>query len=122
MSKIVVVDDDENILEVYKDEIRIFFDSIDDFYFSSSTEALSFIKENQDVKLVITDGRMPELDGFELSKLVREINKDIKIIMVSGHFDFKESEEEIKQTLDDFIEKPVDFDEFQKLIKKNLDN
>tara|TARA_B100001971_G_C18268046_1_gene596751 strand:+ start:200749 stop:201111 length:363 start_codon:yes stop_codon:yes gene_type:complete len=119
MSKFIFVDDDPNILEVYKDEIEIGIGDIDAHFFESALDAKEFIEDNDDIKLIVTDGKMPELDGYELGKLAKEKDPNIKVIMISGHFNLEDTEKEGTKVLDHFLEKPIDFDDFIQLLKSN---
>lgn len=71
-------------------------------------EALGLIKGKKP-DLVITDIRMPVLDGLGLIRTVRESgNQDTKFIIISGYGDFKYAQQAIKFGVQDFILKPID--------------
>jgi len=74
-------------------------------------EALGLIAETEP-DLIITDIRMPVLDGLELIRTVRAGgNRDAKFIIISGYGDFKYAQQAIKFGVKDFILKPVDEEE-----------
>lgn len=71
-------------------------------------EALGIIADTKP-DLVITDIRMPVLDGLGLIRSVRESgNQDTKFIIISGYGDFKYAQQAIKFGVKDFILKPID--------------
>ncbi|MCC3375348.1 response regulator transcription factor [Cohnella sp. REN36] len=74
-------------------------------------EALQIIADTAP-ELVITDIRMPVLDGMELIRTVRERgNRETKFIIISGYGDFKYAQQAIKFDVKDFILKPIDEEE-----------
>lgn len=61
--------------------------------------------------LVISDIMMPGTDGFEFAESVRRLNKDIPILFVTARDDFLAKQLGFNAGIDDFMVKPVDFDE-----------
>ena len=68
--------------------------------------ALPMIK-NLKPDLLITDIKMPFMDGLELSRLVKKALTDIKIVILSGYNEFDYAKEAIKMGISDYILKPV---------------
>ncbi len=104
-SKILVVDDDWDVGATICDLVQVHGYNVT--YAASATAALEYLKEN-DVDLVISDVRMPEIDGFEFCRRARKLwsNEFVPIILLTGN----EIEFEIVKGLDagadDFIMKP----------------
>ncbi len=73
---------------------------------SNGREAIQKIKENK-VDLVITDIRMPVMDGLELSKQIRDINLDTRIIIISGYNEFSYAQKAIEYGVRAFLLKPL---------------
>lgn len=63
------------------------------------------LKEEPDI--LITDIRMPFMDGLELSRLVKEELPDIKILILSGYDEFQYAKEAIKIGVTDYLLKPI---------------
>lgn len=61
--------------------------------------------------LIISDIMMPEIDGFEFAKTVRELNEDIPILFMTAKDDFASKQRGFKAGIDDYMVKPVDLDE-----------
>ncbi|MBU9712964.1 response regulator transcription factor [Evansella tamaricis] len=80
---------------------------------SNGEDAFDMInKKNPD--LVITDIRMPVIDGLELIKKVHdELNKDQKFIIVSGYSDFSYAQKAVRYGVIDFVLKPIDQQEME---------
>lgn len=116
---VLFVDDDEAILEVYRQEVEAHFENITPLLALNGLEALEVI-EKEDVSLVLTDGNMPKMDGLLLAKNIKDKKLEIDVIMITGFHKkvdlMKKEELGIKQVL----EKPVDFDELLKIISSYL--
>ncbi|MBP3856131.1 MAG: response regulator transcription factor [Ruminiclostridium sp.] len=61
--------------------------------------------------LIISDIMMPKIDGFEFAESVRDIDKDIPIIFMTAKDDIASKQRGYKLGIDDYLVKPVDFDE-----------
>jgi CheY-like chemotaxis protein len=85
---------------------------------SNGKEALDFYhKEKFD--LVLTDIDMPIMDGFELIREIRKLNKLQPIIVSSGHkHDHRLTLEMLSYGVIGFLEKPINFDDFHAIIAK----
>ncbi|HYE10120.1 MAG TPA: response regulator [Patescibacteria group bacterium] len=80
-------------------------------------EALALISQiNPDV--VITDIKMPCMDGLELVERVKETAPELKFIILSGYPDFKYAQKAIRLETADYILKPPDYKDILKSIKK----
>ena len=73
----------------------------------NGVEALEVLAEHT-VDILVTDIRMPKMDGLELSRLVRERYPRIQIIIISAHGDVDSAVEALKLGAVDFLQKPVD--------------
>lgn len=73
-------------------------------------EALRLIKACKP-QILITDIRMPEMDGIELIRDIRNLNADMKIIILSGYSDYAFLKEAIKLGVESYLLKPIDNDE-----------
>lgn len=89
---------------------------------SNGEEALSLLKRNQDVMLLITDYKMPRMDGFELIAQVRKeyTNDRLAIIGISAYGSSLVSIQFLKQGANDFIIKPFLVEELYLRVKQNI--
>ena len=85
-SNIIIVDDTREILSSMQRELRA--EPYNVFYANSGEEALKILSENP-CKLIISDIKMPRMDGFELLGRVQEKYPDIIRVVLSGHTDVK---------------------------------
>jgi signal transduction histidine kinase len=72
----------------------------------NGAEAIRLFKENTDVKLILMDIKMPEVDGFEASEEIRKLNPNVPIIALSGHA-MVEKERLDRAGFSELISKPV---------------
>ena len=85
-SNIIIVDDAKGILSSFQRELRK--EPYNVFYAKSGEEALEILSENP-CKLIISDVKMPRMDGFELLTKVQELYPDVIRVILSGHSDVK---------------------------------
>jgi FixJ family two-component response regulator len=115
MQKILLVDDDENILYGYKRNLRTFFQ----IYIANSPKAgLLFLKENEDVAVVISDFRMPEMTGIEFLIKVKEQLPNAVRILLTGNADLSMAIKSVNEgNIFRFLTKPCD----QETLRSNID-
>ncbi|MCM1235782.1 MAG: response regulator transcription factor [Ruminococcus flavefaciens] len=62
-------------------------------------------------ELIISDIMMPEIDGFEFARTVRQVNKNIPILFMSAKDDLPSKQKGFQLGIDDYMVKPVELDE-----------
>jgi len=62
-------------------------------------------------ELIISDIMMPEIDGFEFARTVREVNKTIPILFMSAKDDLPSKQKGFQLGIDDYMVKPIELDE-----------
>lgn len=77
----------------------------------SATEAYDVMYGGTPVDLIISDIMMPETDGFEFARTVRELNTDIPILFLTARDDFASKQRGFRAGVDDYMVKPADLDE-----------
>ncbi len=80
-------------------------------------EALRFVEEFHP-DIVLTDVKMPVMDGLEFTKIARSIDNSLKIVFLSGYDDFKFIKAAMMVDAIDYLLKPVDINELSMLIEK----
>jgi len=68
--------------------------------------------------MVVTDITMPGMDGLALAKRIRETDNETVILIISGYNHFEYARSSLRYGVEDYVLKPVDFDEFAKILKK----
>lgn len=118
MYRVLIADDDAVEREVIRYLLNDF--SLEISEAANGKDALALMSELK-FDILITDIRMPFVDGIELSKDVRALYPDIHIIFFSGYDDFSYAKAALKLNVDDYILKPVIPEEFHKTIANVLE-
>jgi DNA-binding NtrC family response regulator len=82
--------------------------------FESADPALEFLREHQDVLLIVTDLKLPGKDGFEVLGEARAVSPDVGVLMITGHGSVESAVHAMKEGADDYLTKPVDLFELRK--------
>ncbi|MEA3229062.1 MAG: response regulator [Campylobacterota bacterium] len=117
--KIVFVDDNELNRMVMEDMLEIVFEDATIEVYESAKEVLMLKLEEYD--LILSDIDMPEMDGFSLYTALRtEYNFDKPIIAVTALAVNGDKERILMHGFSDYISKPIDMNQLELTIKKNL--
>ncbi|MFP4977776.1 response regulator [Paenibacillus sp. CN-4] len=85
---------------------------------NNGAEALDMIRQHEP-DLVITDIRMPILDGLDLIRSVKELSfPDLIFVVISGYHDFKYAQQALRYGVHDYILKPIDEEEMTATVRK----
>jgi DNA-binding NtrC family response regulator len=104
MDRLLLIDDEPNILRVLSMSLKA--DGYDVISAQSGAEGLAAF-ENEKPAIVLTDIKMPGMDGIEVLKKVKDIDPDAEVIIITGHGDIENAIEALKYGASDFITKPV---------------
>jgi DNA-binding NtrC family response regulator len=116
--KLLIVDDEKEIL---RSLTLTFTENHEVFTASSGAEALEIIKQ-QDIALIITDQRMPQMTGVELLEKVIQINPRIIRIILTGYTDTPALIQAINQgRIYQYITKPWERQELQLIVQRALE-
>nr|MDA3927955.1 response regulator [Prolixibacteraceae bacterium] len=116
----IVIIDDEDVVRIVTGELlkKLGYNV---FSFSSGLKAIKFYKENiQDVDLVLLDKHMPQLDGSEVYKKLKNINPEIKVVLMTGFNIDSEILEIFQHKNNTIIQKPVSVEKLSKAISTLL--
>ncbi len=117
--KILCVDDDTNILAGYKRQLR------KQFKISTATggeEALRALEESGPYAVIVSDMRMPGMNGIELLKKVREKSPDTVRLMLTGNADLQTAIEAVNEgNIFRFLTKPCAAEPFAKALAAGLE-
>lgn len=116
--KILFVDDDPVTCKVMQRQCgKVGYDCR---VFQSPLECLDkFPSAGADI--VVTDLRMPEMNGFDLLTELRAIDPEIPIMVMTGHSSVENAVEAMKRGAADFIKKPFDFEEFKLTLERTIE-
>ncbi len=122
LDRLLVIDDDPDILQVLKRGLlkknRFLVDA-----FTSPEEALQSFKANAKAyRLILSDIRMPSVSGIQLARKVKEINLNIKVILITA---FELGDDELSEVsssnkIDAFLQKPIGIDDLTNKVSSLL--
>lgn len=120
-----IVDDELDITQLYQDAIYGHINGISVVCFNNPVTALEhFIENKKDYALVISDLRMPNLNGLDLLSKIKIINPNVRTILVSA---YEVKEDKVFQkymkdgTIDLFIGKPIPIDWLRQKVREQVE-
>lgn len=117
-SKILYVDDEELNVQVFE---LTFSPKFNIFSATSAKEGLELIKQNEDIQFVISDMKMPEMNGLEFIYEIRKYRETLPCIILSG---YQQSQEIVKAIKDGiilgYLLKPFNKSEIESIIYNNI--
>jgi len=84
-------------------------------------EAFEMISENSDIKVIVSDLKMPEVDGFELLEKIRAVDKKIDVIFITAFFSVESAVDAMKRGAFDYMTKPVDLNKLKTTINNAIE-
>jgi two-component system, NtrC family, response regulator PilR len=118
MANILIVDDEQSFRQV----LNLVFETDGNNVRTAMNgrQALELLAA-EPADVIITDVRMPDMDGIELLRAVREDLPDIGVIMMSAFASIETARDAFKLGADDFVEKPFDVEELKLIVRKTLE-
>jgi YesN/AraC family two-component response regulator len=110
------VDDEKDIEPLFRQRFRkeIRKGEFSFYFMFSADQAIDFLQGHQrEILLLLSDINMPEMNGFELLKYVKENIQGLQVIMVTAYGDEENYNKAMKYGADGFITKPINFKELK---------
>ncbi len=114
---ILVIDDDRGPRE----SLRILLGKYYRVHCAADVKSGIDILREHSPDLVIMDIRMPEIDGIEGLRMIREIDPLVAVVMLTGFGALETAQEALRLGADDYIKKPFEIKEFRCLVEEHLD-
>ncbi|MCJ7642848.1 MAG: sigma-54 dependent transcriptional regulator, partial [Candidatus Aminicenantes bacterium] len=118
MESILIVDDEKSLLDlltvVFKKEGYSVKTAI------SGPKAREIL-EKEDIDLVITDIKMPQMSGMDVLKFVKDRNAETPVIMITAYGSVKQAVDALKAGALDYVVKPFDVEELKILVARGLE-
>ncbi len=115
--QILVVDDEPNLRRVLS--ALLARDDYDVHTAEDGEQALTVLAEHH-IDMVVTDLRMPKIDGMELLRRVRAMDEELPVVIITAHGTVDNAVEALKTGAFDYITKPFDQTEVRTIVKKAL--
>jgi two-component system, LuxR family, response regulator FixJ len=116
---ISIIDDDESVRKSLAFRLRAA-----GFRVAAYESALAFLDAAPHIGegCVVTDMRMPQMDGMELLRQIKSSGRNLRVVVMTGHGDISLAVEAMKLGASDFIEKPFDDETLLTMIRAALNN
>lgn len=116
--KIIIVDDEKRMCDSLSALLSNEGYQVEAF--QNSSKAAEAIR-NSRFDLVISDIKMPELDGLSLLQIVKDIDEDIPVILMTGYASLDSALEAISKGAYDYLMKPVEFTQLDLAVKRAIE-
>lgn len=117
-TSVLIVDDERSV----RDNLAQYLsDEYVTYTASTGLEAVQQISENSDIEVILSDLKMPEMDGIELLEKVRESKKDIITIFMTGFSTIESAVEAMRKGAHDYLTKPLDLNKLDITIKNAIE-
>lgn len=117
--RILIVDDEARMAESIKEYFQP--EGLESDLASNGQEGRRKLEENA-YDALVSDLRMPGMDGMQLLRWVKEEGPDIPVIMISAHGDIRDAVDAMREGAYDYLVKPFDPDELLLKVRKAVDN
>jgi two-component system, NtrC family, response regulator AtoC len=117
MKQILILDDDHRtrrLLQILCERI-----GLDSHAFEDAPSALAHL-QHEKVALVLTDLKMPAMHGLEFMRRLREVDREVPVIVLTAYGSIESAVEAMKLGALDFVSKPLDLDAIEVLIRRAL--
>jgi CheY-like chemotaxis protein len=125
MRKILLIDDDRDDIELFKEALEEVEPSVSFQHFENAQTAFQkLLTANDDLpSLIFLDINLPVVSGWDFLQQIREVKKlsRIPVIMYTTSSYSKEKEKALRMGAQSFVSKPNDFDALKSLLKEELD-
>ena len=115
--RVLVVDDEPKICHLIEELLKLEGYLVDVSF--SGMDALQMLKRD-DYQMLLTDLKMPGVDGLELIKKAKAESPEIRAIMVTGYATVDTAVQSLRHGVDDYITKPFNIFELKKAVKQTL--
>jgi len=117
-ARILVVDDEKQLADVLVEYLtNLGYQAVAAY---GGHEALSKFEQG-DFQLIITDLKMPDMDGMKLLEAAKSLDKRVVVVVITGHGTIESAVEAIKKGAYDFIPKPFNMEELEIIINRALE-
>lgn len=120
---ILVIDDEVEIQRLVRQRFRrkIQAGELNFQFAQNGIEAWDILQDSDDIDMILTDIRMPEMDGLTLIEKLNELDTPLKAVVVSAYGDMQNIRTAMNRGAYDFITKPINFKDLDDTINKTLD-
>ncbi len=118
MAKILIVDDEQSYRQLLS---LVFEEQGNDIRTAMNGRQALELLDAEPADVIISDVKMPDMDGIEMLRAVRETQPDLGVILMTAFASVETAREAFKLGADDFIQKPFDVEELKLIVRKTLE-
>ncbi|WP_247653543.1 sigma-54 dependent transcriptional regulator [Flavobacterium sp. CS20] len=118
MKTVYLIDDDVFFNQTLKKLLEKKNYNVESFY--NSVSFFEHFKNHDHPDLIVTDYRLPELDGLQITQKIKKINSTIPVILITNYGNIQTAVKSIKLGAFEFVSKPINPSEFLKIVHQAL--
>ena len=112
--RVLYVEDDLSVQKEMQKLLDMFFKDV--IIANDGLDGLKLFKKRDDIDLIISDIKMPNMDGLEMAKSIRDVNAEVPIIMITAFSEQSYFLKSIEIKIDKYLLKPIDNKQLIKVI------
>jgi sodium-dependent dicarboxylate transporter 2/3/5 len=116
MSKLLIIDDEDDFREILAKRFR--FRGYEVISLSSGKDIKNIIRQNEDIDVIILDLKMPDISGEEVLKIIKNIKKEVQVIILTGHGSTESAVEMTRMDAFTYLQKPVPLDRLIEIVEQ----
>ena len=116
---ILIVDDEKSIRDNLAKYLSVDYTA---YTAANGTEAIRELTANSDIEVVLSDMKMPGMDGLELLQKIREDSRDVVVILITGFSTIESAVDAMRRGAYDYLTKPIDLNKLEITIKNAIEN
>ncbi len=117
---VLIIDDDQMLLQALPEALHLRIEGLKIDTADSARAALALI-EQHDYDAIISDIKMPGMDGLVLLKLIRELRPETPTLLITGHGEHDLAVQALRGGAYDFVQKPIDRDYFVASLQRAIE-
>ena len=116
----ILIAEDEEVNYLYLETMlkEVFKLSCNVIHVKNGLEAIEVCKQYKDIDMVFMDLKMPVMDGFEATPIIKSLCPNIPVVAQTAYSTTEEEEKAIVAGCDDFISKPISQESMSQVLKK----
>ena len=115
---VLFADDESAVREIIVNKINKKRLNIENIYQADNGVQALEMYEKYHPEIVITDIKMPKMDGLELSRKIRRMSDETRIIILSGYDEFEFAQQALRNNINEYILKPAKIEKIEEAIEK----
>lgn len=123
LTKILLVDDEKLLQSIIQQKFKKAIQNKElEFLFAlNGEEALEIVNAHVEIQIILLDLNMPFMNGITLLYKLLQLNRVFRVVVLTAYGDMANIRQAMKAGASDFITKPIDLDDLERTIKRNIE-